>query len=335
MDDLALEFVAETRAELFPETPGRLLFEFAGEPTPAELDGRRSRVWTSAARWRWPPRCSPTSGNVFVVTGVGRATRDIRAVARAQFRPFESRLDLHLSDRDCDANELERAWRRCRAHSIVYYLVVDRDGAGENFHPLEYLDRVVAALERADLLLGGLGDGPWHRRRQPQEPAGGDRRPRQAGAARPSRRAADSIPWSSPDLNVRQVDWRQLQRWGISEARVPPGRSSSSGSLRSGIATAATLPARRASLLAQTALIAALLVQRARRRRAEEHLRGSQCNCARATIAFAISASACSTRRRTSARGSRASCTTTSGSRWRCWRSISSCMNAHGHQRAR
>ena len=28
---------------------------------------------------------------------------------------------------------------------------------------------------------------------------------------------------SSPDLNVSQVDWRQLRRWGISEARVPAG----------------------------------------------------------------------------------------------------------------
>ena len=34
---------------------------------------------------------------------------------------------------------------------------------------------------------------------------------------------ADSIPMSSPDLNVSQVDWRQLRRWGISEARVPAG----------------------------------------------------------------------------------------------------------------
>ena len=34
---------------------------------------------------------------------------------------------------------------------------------------------------------------------------------------------ADGIPWSSPDLNVRQVNWRELKRWGISEARVPAG----------------------------------------------------------------------------------------------------------------
>ena len=34
---------------------------------------------------------------------------------------------------------------------------------------------------------------------------------------------ADSIPVSVLDLNVSQVDWRQLRRWGIPESRVPAG----------------------------------------------------------------------------------------------------------------
>ena len=34
---------------------------------------------------------------------------------------------------------------------------------------------------------------------------------------------ADSIPTSSPELSLSEIDWRQLQRWGISEARVPAG----------------------------------------------------------------------------------------------------------------
>src|SRR4029079_17035968 len=32
---------------------------------------------------------------------------------------------------------------------------------------------------------------------------------------------ADSIPVTYTDLNVAQVDWRQLQRWNIADARVP------------------------------------------------------------------------------------------------------------------
>ena len=87
---------------------------------------------------------------------------------------------------------------------------------------------------------------------------------------------ADSIPTSSPKLNVSQVDWRQLRRWGISEARVPAGtlvrfrEPSVWDRYRAYILGAAAI------LLAQTALIAGLLVQRARRRHAEENVRASQ-----------------------------------------------------------
>ncbi len=87
---------------------------------------------------------------------------------------------------------------------------------------------------------------------------------------------ADSIPTSSPSLNVSQVDWRQLRRWGISEARVPAGtlvrfKEFSVWERYRGYIVAAVW-----ILFAQTALIVGLLVQRSRRRDAEETVRASQ-----------------------------------------------------------
>jgi signal transduction histidine kinase len=87
---------------------------------------------------------------------------------------------------------------------------------------------------------------------------------------------ADAVPVSSLDLNVPQVDWRELRRWGISEARVPPGtvvrfrEPSPWDRYKVYILGAAAV------VLAQTALIAALLVQRSRRRTAEQQVRGGQ-----------------------------------------------------------
>jgi signal transduction histidine kinase len=84
----------------------------------------------------------------------------------------------------------------------------------------------------------------------------------------------DSIPISSPDLNVSQLDWRQLRRWGISEARVPAGtivrfrEPSAWDRYKRYIITLAAV------VSAQTALIAGLLLQRQRRRQAEAQLRG-------------------------------------------------------------
>jgi signal transduction histidine kinase len=89
-------------------------------------------------------------------------------------------------------------------------------------------------------------------------------------------KAADRIPIAYPSLTFRQVDWRQIRRWGISDARVPTGvrvmfqAPSVWDRYRSYILGGIAL------LLAQTGLIAALLFQRARRRRAEQQLRGNQ-----------------------------------------------------------
>src|SRR5207247_8424766 len=87
---------------------------------------------------------------------------------------------------------------------------------------------------------------------------------------------ADSIPVSARDLDVDQIDWRQLQRWNISEARIPAGtlvRFREPGvwqRYKSYILAASAL------IFAQTALIAGVLVQRTRRRQAEEQVRRSE-----------------------------------------------------------
>jgi signal transduction histidine kinase len=87
---------------------------------------------------------------------------------------------------------------------------------------------------------------------------------------------ADSIPTSSPNLHVSQVDWRQLRRWGINEARVPAGTLVSFKEFSAWDRYKIYILGAVALLLAQTFLIAGLLVQRSRRRHAEETVRGSQ-----------------------------------------------------------
>src|SRR4029079_8316479 len=87
---------------------------------------------------------------------------------------------------------------------------------------------------------------------------------------------ADGIPISAPELSVSQVDWRQLQRWHIDETRIPSGtlvlfrRPSAWERHRVSIVPAIAV------LLAQTSLIAGLVVQAARRGQAEKRARRSQ-----------------------------------------------------------
>ena len=86
----------------------------------------------------------------------------------------------------------------------------------------------------------------------------------------------EDIPITAIDVSVDALDWRQLDRWNVSEARVPAGvelRFREPGlfeQYRGYILSALGL------LALQTLLIAGLLIQRRNRRRAERSLRESE-----------------------------------------------------------
>ena len=88
--------------------------------------------------------------------------------------------------------------------------------------------------------------------------------------------SAASIPVSSPNLNVRQVDWRQLRRWRISESRVPQGTRVLFKELSLWDRYRFYILGMVALVIAQTLLIAGLLLQRRMRRQAEAQVRGSE-----------------------------------------------------------
>ena len=100
--------------------------------------------------------------------------------------------------------------------------------------------------QRAGLLLGRLGDGPRHRRRQPSRSEGAGRRTRRHLALRVLRgEPADSIPLSSPRSERRTRSTGASCGAGASARRVPRAeRSSGSGSPRPGTATRSTSSAR-------------------------------------------------------------------------------------------
>jgi signal transduction histidine kinase len=278
MDEVGLEFFREARDELFPETPivsYAITAESPHVPNSTGLNARLDFSGTMALAMA----LQPDLRNVFVVSGAEPGI-DTLDVARAQFEPLASRLTFtYLTG--LETSELERRLTSLPAHSIVYYVTVSRDAAGENFHPLEYLDRVTTASNAPVYC--------WVDSAMDHGIVGGSLKSQAAEIDELGKLAlrvlhgegADSIPWSSPDLNVRQVDWRQLKRWGINEARVPAGtlirfREPSAWD-RYGVYIAGAVIV----LFAQTALIAGLLVQRIRRRRAEEQVRGSQAELSR------------------------------------------------------
>jgi signal transduction histidine kinase len=271
LQNIALEFLGESRNELFVGTP---VVYFSNPPVTTRYANSAGFIsdLNFARTLALVEKLQPETRHVFVVAGAASADKDYERLARAQFRAFESRFAIeYLSGLPTPA--LEARLGELPPHSVVYYVLVSTDGAGENFHPLEYVDRVV-----------GAANAPvysWVDSVMNHGIIGGSLKSQQAQIDALARLAvrvlhgerADDIPTTSPDLNIDQVDWRVLRRWGLGEARVPAGTIVKFREPSIWDRYQAYILGTIALVLAQMILIAGLLVQRTRRQRAEEQVR--------------------------------------------------------------
>src|SRR5918993_5342105 len=270
MHESALDFLATARDELFPGTPVVFFTDTASRKRIPNSTGVIAET-NLAASIALAATLQPTVTRVYVVTGAHERDKVFERRARAQLRSFESRLQItYLSG--LPTPELKRRLSRLPDHSIVYYLLVNRDGAGAYFHPLEYLQDIAPVANApiyswvdSTMDYGVIGGSLKSQEKQTEVVA--ELAFRVLRGERP-----DSIATMSPDLHVNQVDWRQLRRWGIAESRVPAGTlvmfkaPTAWERYKVYIVVSLTL------VVAETALITVLLVQRVRRRQAEQQV---------------------------------------------------------------
>ena len=212
---------------------------------------------------------------MFVVTGVSALDRLYGRVAREQFQRFASRVTLTFLS-DLAWPDLEKTVAHLPPDSIIYFLTVAEGGGGARIPSTESGDRLAR--------VANVPIYSWNDVMMDHGIIGG-RLLSNAIVAEHSAQLTlrilrgeqpDSIPVLAVDPYVPQLDWRQLRRWGISEARVPDGTTILYRELsfwdryRVYVASALVLT------LLQTTLIAGLLVQRRRRRRIEAALREHQ-----------------------------------------------------------
>jgi signal transduction histidine kinase len=266
----ATRFVARHR-ETFSGLPPVVYYtDSETVPRPANATGVVAAL-DLAGTVRVARALDPRLAHVYLVSGADRNDTAFDRTAHEQLRAFEPGIEI-VSLAGLQTAALEARLQRLPPHSAVYYLVVDQDGAGQYFHPLAYLERVAAAANAPTYswVDSAIGHGA----------VGGSLKSQEAqidAVAALTLRVlhgtpAESIPPVIRNLNMLEVDWRQLQRWRLSESRLPPGTAvvyrdpSAWERYRSYIVAALIV------VLAQTALIAGLLVQRSRRWRAEGRL---------------------------------------------------------------
>jgi len=267
----AAVFARRHRRRLFPETP--LLFASVDDRylQDAPLGENETAV---AVHADFPGvvddilQVLPETRQVFMVIGSGFVGKFWRRPLEEQFSRFGDRLTFIWSD-DLSFPEILRRCSNLPAHSAIFYITVGTDAAGAAYAD----ERVIADLhDQANAPLFSahsvyLGSGIVGGRLMSIDELGR----RTADAAQLILNGASpSDLRAAPQLRGRPIyDWRELQRWGIAESRLPPGslvryRGPSLWSeYKVPVLSAA------GALLIQALLIIGLLLERRARRRAE------------------------------------------------------------------
>ena len=273
----ALEFVLRSRAELWPGVP--VIFAAVDEETgkrlslPPDVTGtlyqRSFRNAVATARVLVP--------NLKRIALVGDPfeRQAVRGHYKQEVPLFTSEFEL-IDLMGLSMAELRRRVATLPPDTAIIYTAINIDGAGVAYRPYEGLETIAEVANRpividAETNMGHGGAGGLVTTPVPVGEA----------AARLALRILDGenaskIPVTTGDFTKPVFDWRQLQRFGISESRLPPGseirfRSPSVWEQYRWYIIGAL-----AIIAVQTALIVGLLLHRARRRRAEADLRQSQ-----------------------------------------------------------
>jgi signal transduction histidine kinase len=223
MQDVAWDFVRKYRTALFPRTPVVFSSRNRKVPRPANSTGVVSEI-DLRGTIDFALTLQPETKQLFVVTGASSRDKVYENLARAQLRTLESRVALTFLA-GLSRTELERRVATLPEASIVYYLVFYQDRNGENQNPVEFLARLSALANRPiyswtdSTMDHGVVGGRLEDQSSLIEAVADSSIRILTG------RRADTIPISRIDVTVPQVDWRQLQRWHISESRVPSGTS--------------------------------------------------------------------------------------------------------------
>jgi PAS domain S-box-containing protein len=267
----SLDFALEFRRDLFPGVP--IVFvgvdqqEVQKRSLPADVIGVPMKM-DLAGTLDLALRLQPATRRVFVVTGSSPFDLSWERVARQTFRTYEDKLEfVYLSG--LPMADLVKRVASLPAGSIVQYLHVFQDGAGQTFIPAKVLE-VLAATANAPIyghVDSYIGRGIVGGRVMSFEMEGKNAAGLGLRILAGERLEKISVRDISPNVNM--VDWRQLRRWGLSEAGLPPGsdvryRQPGLWDLYHWHIIGAL------SLFAlQTGMIVALLAQRAHRRRAD------------------------------------------------------------------
>ena len=219
-------------------------------------------------------RLQPETRRIVAVGGTSAFDRHLMAQARSQFQAFEQRVTFEYLT-DLPLSDLLAVVSRLPAQSVLVFVTLFRDGTGRTYVPHDVVSQISDAASVplyvfVDQYLGRGAVGGHLYSLEQHGTSAADVGLRVLQGAPPA-----SIPVRDLPSTANMFDARELARWHLDERRLPADsivrfrEPNFFDRYRSYIVGGAAL------LVAQTAMIAGLLFQRRRRRRAEIELRSS------------------------------------------------------------
>ena len=289
----ALRIALEYRAELGPAAP--IVFTAVDSASPVGLPPDVTGIGTTLD---WMDtlgaalRLQPETRRVVVVAGTAGYDQRLLAAARAAFAGAPAHLEFtYVTDLPLEAVAAKLA--AVPDGSIVFLCSFLRDGTGRDVTAVEVLEELVKTSRVPIYGLSGawMGHGIVGGRVIDWENQGASAGELALRIFRGEKLGPADIV--TRDTNTYTFDWRQLRRWGLTEDRLPPGsvirfrEPSLWDRYRWPIIGALAL------ILLQSLLIAGLIIQRTRRRRAEAEAavqRGQLAHTQRVTVVGELAA---------------------------------------------
>jgi len=267
----ALDFLPKYRAALFADVP-IVHCGVDAEALPKEMPDAKIAgipvLRTAASTLELALRLQPDTRNVAVVAGSTPGDLESVEQFRRETPTFGNRVAFTWLT-NLSMEELRGKLSRLPDRTVVLYLQMFQDADGKTFTPRQAL-HAFAPASRApiygcyDTYVGHGIVGGWM---VTFEQIG--RKAAHLGIRILAGEDAQAAARSESHQAVPMVDWRELQRWGISENLLPPGTTVAFQQPSFWESYRWYIIAVGAAVAAQSALIIALLSQRARRRRAE------------------------------------------------------------------
>lgn len=226
----ALQFMFQSGKDTFPGTPIVALFnERRRDELEQFLARNPAQPVTGVASTDDPAgtialalQLQPDTKHVAVVVGSSPLEQFWLFQLKADFSSFRDRVDFIYLD-GLSIDELSKKVSELPPHTIIFSSFFFQDATGQFFFSEEVLDLIAreAHVPIYSIYSNYIGHGVVGGKMTNSQGTG--RKLADLAAAVLNGETANSIPVATDDEAQNTVDWRQMQRWGISEARVPKG----------------------------------------------------------------------------------------------------------------